>query len=147
MPLHVRIVPSSSKIQCFVTGATGPLATIRRLWAQEGAVQVESILKALVPVKTGTLRDSFTSNLTPAGFKVYPTASYAGFVDQGTAPHIIRARAGGVLHWIDSASGEDRFARSVHHPGTRALHFMEGAREPVKDALRQLFIDKWNEAS
>lgn len=39
------------------------------------------------------------------------------FVDEGTAPHIIKPVRAKVLHWVDPESGGDRFATLVHHPG------------------------------
>jgi len=47
------------------------------------------------------------------------------FVDQGTKAHIIRPIRAKVLHWVDASSGEDRFSKEVHHPGTKAQHISQ----------------------
>jgi hypothetical protein len=44
----------------------------------------------------------------------------AAFVVRGTRPHIIQGRP--VLHWLDDG-GNDVFARTVHHPGTKPNRF------------------------
>ena len=47
------------------------------------------------------------------------------FVDEGTIPHIIKPVRAKVLHWIDKPTGEDRFAKLVHHPGFKGRKFTE----------------------
>lgn len=49
----------------------------------------------------------------------------AQFLITGTKPHTIQPRTASVLHWTQG--GEERFARSVHHPGTRANIFNRAA--------------------
>lgn len=74
-----------------------------------------------------------------------PSARYALFVEEGTRPHVIRARRAKALRFYQG--GELRFARSVNHPGTKPAHFMKDARdraEPefgifLENALRPLF--------
>lgn len=62
---------------------------------------------------------------------VNPSAPYASYVENGTAPHVIFAKPRfngddarpGVLHWVGS-DGEDHFAPYVNHPGTKPYPFM-----------------------
>jgi hypothetical protein len=75
--------------------------------------------------RTGNLSRKTTGELTSAGVgkaegEIRFDAKYASFVDGGTRPHLIRPKmgAGAVLSWLD-ADGQRRFARYVHHPGTR----------------------------
>ena len=42
------------------------------------------------------------------------------FVDEGTVAHIIRPVRAKVLHWVDPVTGQDAYAKEVHHPGTKA---------------------------
>jgi hypothetical protein len=45
------------------------------------------------------------------------------FIEWDTPPHTIRPKEpGGTLHWRDRSSGEHRFAKEVHHPGTKGQH-------------------------
>lgn len=71
------------------------------------------------------------------------------FVDQGTRPHEIRAKAGKALRFAQgytaktrpgsiiarsgSPSGDDAFARSVQHPGTKARGFTTRLRAKWKE--------------
>lgn len=61
------------------------------------------------------------------------------FVEYGTRPHRITARAGGTLAYV-FASGEQGFSRSVMHPGQRADPFLERSIEEVgtEKQLRRL---------
>jgi len=54
-------------------------------------------------------------------------APYAGYIDSGTRPHIIRAKDGGVLSF--ELGGKRIFARSVKHPGTHPRPFVKPASE------------------
>lgn len=60
-------------------------------------------------------------------------AAYAEYVESGTDPHEIRPRYRSALRW--PALGGFRFARRVHHPGTRAQPFMEPALDAVADRI------------
>ena len=53
---------------------------------------------------------------------------YAPFVNDGTAPHIIRPRRAQALRF--RIGGRVVYAKVVHHPGTRARPFLD-------DALKQ----------
>lgn len=46
------------------------------------------------------------------------------FFEEGTTPHVIKAKGKKPLHWIDEDTGEDVFARIVHHPGTPAYQMI-----------------------
>jgi hypothetical protein len=55
--------------------------------------------------------------------------SYSLFVHEGTRPHIINARPGGVLAF--QSHGQTVFATSVNHPGTAPRPFLRRALEQV----------------
>jgi hypothetical protein len=63
-----------------------------------------------------------------SGNKIYisvgTTDEIFGFVDQGTKPHIIKPVNAKMLHWKDE-SGEDHFAKEVHHPGFKGRHITD----------------------
>jgi len=52
------------------------------------------------------------------GAKVYANADYAGFVEFGTAPHVIEPKPGRKALKFPVAGGGYGFARRVNHPGT-----------------------------
>lgn len=95
------------------------------------AVVASAKMKA--PVKTGLLRNSITAPATPtvSGMSVkstvVATAPYAGFVHDGTRPHVIRPRNASVLRF-PTRSGIV-FAAHVNHPGTKARPFLRNAIE------------------
>lgn len=51
----------------------------------------------------------------------------------GTAAHIIRARTRRYLSWV-GGDGVRRFAKVVHHPGTRPIPFFRTATQPTRVA-------------
>lgn len=65
-------------------------------------------------------------------------APYGRFINDGTAPSIIEARAGGVLRFV--INGHVIFAKSVHHPGIKARHFMEDALAAETAHTRALIL-------
>ena len=99
---------------------------------------------SLVPVKTGFLRESIITKAMPNGFKVFPSASYARFVDQGTKPHTIFPREARVLRWY-SPSGAPVFSRYAQHPGTKGAFFTQKTAEAMPEVLRQLYVMIWRE--
>lgn len=136
-------------------GRFGP--RILRRW------QVLTVQKAKVNVaphkRTGNLQRSIVPG--PIGrtvAQVIATAAYAGFVEGGTRPHVIRPRNARVLAWggdrrlsgaLRSGASATHFARLVNHPGTKPSPFLEPA---ARDALGQTelageVITAWNEAA
>lgn len=97
------------------------------------ARQVEERAKQLAPVDTGRLRGSITVRpfvgLRGPSVRVSADVSYATFVENGTRPHVIRPRTKRALKF--KVGGRTVYARVVHHPGTRAVHFMSRAVREV----------------
>lgn len=56
--------------------------------------------------------------------------SYSLFVHEGTPPHDIYAKPGGVLAF--QVGGETIFASQVHHPGTKPVPFLRDALEVIR---------------
>lgn len=87
--------------------------------------------KVLAPVRTGRLRAAIgparysrTWTLRPQ-VTIDVNVDYAGFVNDGTRPHIIRPKNKRALRFV--VDGRVVFATVVHHPGTRAKPFMDRA--------------------
>jgi HK97 gp10 family phage protein len=101
---------------------------------EEAARQVVNRAKVLAPVDTGRLRASIRveSRRTFTFRSVYTVGSnveYAGFVNDGTRPHVIRPRNAQALRF--RVGGRVVYARVVNHPGTRAKPFLDRALREV----------------
>lgn len=110
------------------------LAGATRRELREASRQVVTRAKVLAPVRTGRLRSSIRAE-APAIFsvggrvKVGSDLEYAGFVNDGTAPHIIRPQRAQVLRF--NVGGRVVYAKVVNHPGTRARPFLDRALREV----------------
>lgn len=83
----------------------------------------ERFMKTHVPVKTGFLKNTITSNTSTSGSVIYASAPYAKAVNDGSKPHMIYPRTAKVLRFV--VGGHEVFAKFVHHPGTKGVHFAE----------------------
>jgi hypothetical protein len=108
-----------------------------RLFQEEGSILAMEELRSNVPVRSGFLRESVSREILPDGFTVYPAASYAGFVDQGSRPHTIFPRSGKVLRF-ENQWGATIFARKVEHPGFLGRFFMQRTAENLRYRLAEL---------
>lgn len=118
-------------------------AALRELVSQDGrglvyadtmarAFRVMNEAKRRCPVKSGRLKGSIRIQPMaggPAGFyvRVGTDVEYAAAVHNGTKPHVITPTNANVLHF--QIGGEDVYAMSVHHPGTRGQPFLTDALE------------------
>jgi hypothetical protein len=89
-------------------------------------IKVDLLSGQLVGRRSGNLSRSIFSKMeseTSAVVYVGKEAPYGKFVNDGTAPHIIRAVNVKALHFY--IGGREIFTPYVNHPGTKATHFME----------------------
>jgi HK97 gp10 family phage protein len=115
-------------------------------WADEVGPLTRTALKAKAPVGkgqgAGRLRDSIRYQRRTLGGAVVleftANTPYAKYVLSGTSAHEIRPKAARVLHWVD-ASGNDRFAAAVRHPGTKPNRFPEKAVLPLLPLIQRRF--------
>lgn len=110
------------------------LRTEQRSRGEAAARQVMNRAKVLAPVDTGRLRSSIRiERRSFLGFRAKWTigsdVEYAGYVNDGTRPHIIRPKNKQVLRF--RVGGQVVFAKVVHHPGTRAQPFLDRALREV----------------
>ncbi|WP_328494106.1 HK97 gp10 family phage protein [Streptomyces sp. NBC_00414] len=76
------------------------------------------------PVETGRLRNDLDWEVNGLEARIGArTLKYAIFVEEGTSPHPIKAKAGGALNW----EGAQHPVNEVNHPGSRAQWFMRRA--------------------
>ena len=113
-------------------------------WASAVGPAVQEALQRespVAPVGGGRLRDSIREDRhisSGSAQLVFTTdAPYAGFVLGGTAPHVIRPKTARALRF--QQGGQTRFARVVHHPGTRANPFPDRAVQALLPLIQQRF--------
>lgn len=82
---------------------------------------------------SGYLRNSITVRRYPGPglIEVGPTAGYGRYVNEGTRPHVIRSHGPWPLR--NRATGQV-FGRTVHHPGTHPVYFVQRAAADVNGA-------------
>lgn len=85
---------------------------------------------------SGYMRSSIRAFRMPDGSIIIgPTADYSAYVNDGTRPHVITSHGSWPLR--NRATGQV-FGRVVHHPGTRAVRFVERSIEGLGvDVYRQ----------
>ena len=101
--------------------------------------RVTAAARRLAPKKTGKLRASIRMDRRDAqgrfsvggrariaSYEVSANTPYAGYVHNGTRPHIIRVRNARVL-----TDGVNFFGQVVRHPGTRPQPFLTQALKQV----------------
>lgn len=99
---------------------------------------VEAEAKVRAPVNKGILRNSTQANVetTDANLIGYVQvgAEYGLAVEEGTRPHVIRAKKKKALYW----KGAKRPVRAVRHPGTAPQPFMRPAAKVVRGRVVQI---------
>lgn len=88
------------------------------------AFEIEADAKAACPVKTGRLAASIEHEVNGQVARIGSNVPYAGIVELGSGPHIIRAVRARVL--ANRETGEI-FGPVVHHPGTPAQPYLRPA--------------------
>lgn len=92
--------------------------------------------------RTGTLRESIGEEVDGLSGKIFRgRKKYFGFVANGTRPHVIEGRNGGMLRFV--VNGTVMFRRRVHHPGTAPRPFMQHAYDVAArtlDAVGDRFV-------
>lgn len=108
-----------------------PVSKVQPVYATKGAVVPGGSRFAgdfpLTP--SGFLRKSVKRVHEPDGsWVIGPTAKYAGYVQYGTPPHVIRSTGSWPLR---SRITGQVFGPVVHHPGTAAVHYLERSLEAL----------------
>lgn len=133
-----------SRLQTFVKEEPAKEEEVLRLFQELGSQLVMQTMRLFVPIRSGFLRESITTSMTPQGFTVYPSAKYAKFVDQGTGPHMIFPRQAKVLRF-ETPGGGVVFAKHVFHPGFPGRFFVQRTAEVVREELRDLLEQIWRQ--
>lgn len=127
-----EIVIDPNQLVRFARSGTG--GVLRDLERRGTNVQIRA--RQLVRKRTRKLEKSIVkrSDVDERGPVVYVVTSvaYARFENDGTVPHIIRARNKQFLRF-PGKGGTLVFVKVVHHPGTAGSHFLTRALEAARD--------------
>jgi len=120
-------------------------------WADEVGPVIRDAVKDESPVAPATLvspeggrlkksiRYQRSVGAGSAQLLIYSTVPYAGYVIDGTQPHIIRYRNARFLRF--AGQGQIMFRKQVNHPGTQPNDFPERAVTPMVSYIQQTFSD------
>ena len=95
------------------------------------------------PWRTGKLAGSIVKDVSEDEASISALASYAVYVEKGTAPNEIRPVNASVLAF--EAGGGVVFTRLVRHPGTKPTPFMQRAVEAAREKVEETFAELWLE--
>jgi hypothetical protein len=113
-------------------------------WIEEVSPEIEESIKNEAPKRTGALKDSITHRksfgFSGVAVEYGSRLPYASYVEEGTPPHIIRARNVKNLRF-QGRSGDIVYAPYVNHPGTRPNPFSQRAVERILPELQSRFAE------
>lgn len=135
MDFFVQIVGIAELTAAFRQYPAISAPILQRALSASGAILAKHTTKDTVPWRTGFLTQTFQAVLETGKLHWYPTASYARYVEFGTAPHDILPRNGSALYW----SGAQHPVKIVHHPGTKANDFMGRIVEASQAEINTMF--------
>ena len=95
------------------------------------AYKIERTAKQNCRVDTGRLRGSITTNVKQLEAEVGSNVEYAGAVEFGTGPYIIKPKEKKALYW----KGAEHPVKAVHHPGIKAHPYLIPAFEEHTEDL------------
>ena len=135
MDFQITIAGIAALTAAFETSPETSLPFLQRALAASSAILASNTTRATVPWRTGFLTQSFRAQMEGLTLRWFPTASYAPYVEFGTAPHIIEPKNGKALFW----PGAEHPVRIVHHPGTKPNRFMERIVAASQDEINEMF--------
>lgn len=119
---NVYFVPNPIMIGWVTKHRNGPVGVHLR----KGANKIKAAAQVQAGVRTGALKASIhiTQEKTPTGqeVKIGSPLNYALVHHEGSRPHLIVGRKGGMLRF--TSKGRVVYARAVVHPGTRPNKFL-----------------------
>ncbi len=130
--------------------ATGVRAALRQLEARVSAAARQALgqaaayaaerARATTTFKDRTGKTRRDINRGARGpFSLFVRAGGASlFLEDGTSAHVIRPRRARALRFV--MAGTTMFRASVHHPGTKATHFVRDARNDAEQKLSRFAV-------
>jgi hypothetical protein len=129
-------LPALQKLLADYPAISAPIIQNAVVAAQ--AVLAKFTTAATVPIRTGYLVQNWGFDIGQLQARWYPRASYAPYVEFGTAPHTIRPVNKRVLA---NANTGEIFGTIVHHPGTKPNPFMERIVAASQPEIETLFVE------
>lgn len=109
----------------------------------EATPLIQQTMAQNVPVKTGKLRVSISSEINGSESVTSTNTGYGLFVDQPTKAHIIRPNISKFLRF--SIVGQTIYARQVNHPGTPGAFFIQKTVDMISEGIVNIGKAVWNE--
>src|SRR5665647_1541468 len=116
MQFSIRVARLGLNLDLFAKNFQGEVA--QRLVEETADFAFEQMY-ANAPWRSGNLAMTIKKEVAEGKVSVKPLASYALFVEKGTAPHIIRPVNASCLAFQGGMLGGMVFTKLVHHPGTK----------------------------
>lgn len=133
-PWRIEKTRGWNEMQSVFRDAPRKVQDLGREWVKDVAADETSFIVKESPSRTGafrrTIQPYWRAFTVGVQFTPYPKLGYklVKWIREGTKPHIIRARNAKALRFY--VKGKARFAKMVHHPGTKANEFVfRGARK------------------
>jgi len=153
MPYEIEIKGLDEMLEAF-NKSPQIIAPILEKSLKSCLIEIARIEKQEAPHKTSNLIRTITTEYQPIQGKVYPKAPYAGYVESGTRPHVIRVRRRQVLAaplsqvkgWTGHTyKGYAIFGKQVMHTGTKANPFVARTVSKVSPFIDKKFFEALNE--
>lgn len=106
----------------------------------DAAHDIKANMERDVPVRTGRLKQSISIQVRSHSVIIGPHTDYAAYVEYGTAPHVIRPKAGKKALSF-TVGGKRVIVKSVNHPGTKPHPYVRPAFEQWADSLGEMVAD------
>jgi hypothetical protein len=120
MQFTIELTGITQLTEAFAQSPETATPILQRALSASQAILAKNTTRETVPFRTGFLVQTFQAVMADLTLRWYPTASYARFVEFGTAPHMIYPKNAQALFW----PGAEHPVRSVSHPGTAADDYM-----------------------
>lgn len=160
----MTVIVGLTALESRLTALSTP--TAKRQYMGRLGLRTVAEMKRRVARKTGTTGRSIALGpVTPDSTQIRGNRNTL-WLDQGTRPHIIRPKRKKALAWAASPAGRRlsgrarvstrrgengglRFAKVVHHPGTRAQPFINASVKAAiaQSGLADVAITAWNGAA
>lgn len=120
MEFQIQLAGITQLTEAFAESPEIAAPFLQRALSASSAILAKNTTRDTVPWRTGFLTQTFQAAMQGLQLRWYPTASYARYVQFGTAPHMIYPKDKLALFW----EGASHPVKSVFHPGTQANDYM-----------------------
>jgi hypothetical protein len=124
---YAKITLDRAALHRLLESRTGDVGRAMQGVAGRVTIAARTYAATQINVRTGrylaSLRTTFIDGNT---FLLYTLSPYGGYIEFGTAPHVIAARNARFLRF-EARDGSILFRQFVNHPGTEAHHILDAA--------------------